>query len=67
MPEALIRILEMGGHGPWVWSAYAAALLVLGLAWLGSHRLFQRARERARARISERISERIAEHSGESR
>jgi heme exporter protein CcmD len=38
--EGVLRFLEMGGHGGFVWGAYAAAALVLlALGLLSWHRL----------------------------
>ncbi len=40
--DGVLRFLEMGGHGGFVWGAYVAAALVLAalglLSWLGLRR-----------------------------
>ncbi len=36
--DAVTRLIEMGGHGAFVWGAYAAAALVLVVLWLLSWR-----------------------------
>ena len=36
--DAVTRFVEMGGHGAFVWGAYAAAALVLVVLWLISWR-----------------------------
>jgi heme exporter protein CcmD len=41
----LMQYLEMGGHGGFIWAAYAAAALVLGAVWLLSWRALKRSEE----------------------
>jgi heme exporter protein CcmD len=43
--EGALNYLEMGGHGGFVWAAYAAAALVLILMWLFSWRSLKRSEE----------------------
>jgi heme exporter protein CcmD len=40
--DPAMRMLEMGGHGGFVWAAYVAAALVLVVLWLLSWRSLKR-------------------------
>jgi heme exporter protein D len=46
--EGAVQYLAMGGHGGFVWAAYAAAALVLVLLWVLSWRALKRSEEELR-------------------
>ena len=46
--EGVLGYLEMGGHGGFIWAAYAAAVLVLAGVWLLSWRNLRRSEEELR-------------------
>ena len=43
--EGAMQYLQMGGHGGFVWAAYAAAALVLIVLWIFSWRSLKRSED----------------------
>lgn len=54
MTRSLGEFLAMGGYAPFVWTAYAAFALVLGLNIAGALGAHARARTAARRRLAAR-------------